>query len=686
MQSRRSVRRKIKKELDSLQCIKICSDNNNDLIEREDSLIVNSLYMPSTSTGINSQSIKETSISSCRDIPDIVEINVNENCNLSNTDQSNNNSIPSSYTKESTNSTSSSSIKDDLCKWIIECNVPQSTANKLLYLMKQREIINTNELPWDTRTLLATPRSISSIRIVEPGQYYHFGLASGIIRHASSNMTEIKIIIGIDGLPIAKSSNSQLWPILAYISNDTTKTVFPVGIYHGYAKPKDSNDFLVDFISEAKELVTNGIILNNCNIKVSFGAFICDSPAKAFVLKLKGHSGFSSCTRCIQVGEHYLNRVCYPYCNFSAKRTHESYASKAFEEHHIGNTLSRLIEIPGLDVVTMFPLDYMHLVALGVVKKLILLWLHTGPVQTRIQGRNINLLSNSLLNIKQFIPIDFPRKTRLIQDVGRYKASELRFFIVYVGPIVLKNVIIDNSYTNFMALHVAMIILLSPDFSCYLNYANELLHYFVRTFENIYGRQHISHNVHGLLHLPDDYINFGPLDNASAFPFENYMKELKSKVRKHEKPLEQLVNRYEEMYKLPASLVIKQKFPVMSKQHKSGPLVDNIKGLEFKKLTFDKFKINTSVIKESYVLTNNRKVVKCLNFVKTNQGSIKLVGTAFEIIIPLYKKPVDSTIFDIYIVKNLSNKLSCWDYLDIKKKIMLIEHENNLIAMPIIHT
>lgn len=75
-----------------------------------------------------------------------------------------------------------------------------------------------------------------------------------------------------------------------------------------------------------------------------------------------------------------------------------------------------------------------------------------------------------------------------------------------------------------------------------------------------------------------------------------------------------------------------------------------------------------------------------MNFVKTSQGSIKLVGKAFEIMIPLYKKPVDSTIFDIYIVKNLSNKLSCWDYLDIKKKIMLIEHENNLIAMPIIHT
>jgi hypothetical protein len=152
--------------------------------------------------------------------------------------------------------------------------------------MKQTEIINTNDLPWDCRTLLTTPQSIlSSIRIVDPGKYYHFGLAAGIIRHATSNLKEIKVMIGIDGLPIPKSSNSQLWPILAYIIN-TKKNVFPIGIYHGYTKPKDSNEFLNDFISETKDLVANGIMLNNCIKKVSFSAFICDSPAKAFILKL----------------------------------------------------------------------------------------------------------------------------------------------------------------------------------------------------------------------------------------------------------------------------------------------------------------------------------------------------------------------------------------------------------------
>ncbi|KAF0701785.1 Uncharacterized protein FWK35_00029272, partial [Aphis craccivora] len=56
---------------------------------------------------------------------------------------------------------------------------------------------------------------------INPGLYYHFGLKSAILEHfkyiSSNNIDVIKIVIGIDGLPISKSSASQLWPILAII-------------------------------------------------------------------------------------------------------------------------------------------------------------------------------------------------------------------------------------------------------------------------------------------------------------------------------------------------------------------------------------------------------------------------------------------------------------------------------------
>lgn len=50
-------------------------------------------------------------------------------------------------------------------------------------------------------------------------------------------------------------------------------------------------------------------------------------------------------------------------------------------EYHLhGGVTSNLIELPNFDIVQSFPLDYMHLVLLGVVRKLLNLWLSKGPV------------------------------------------------------------------------------------------------------------------------------------------------------------------------------------------------------------------------------------------------------------------------------------------------------------------
>jgi len=68
--------------------------------------------------------------------------------------------------------------------------------------------------------------------------------------------------------------------------------VFSVGLYFGTEKPMDSNDFLKDFVNEATHLVSNGIMIKNYTYKVVIDIFCCDIPAKAFILKIKGHNGF----------------------------------------------------------------------------------------------------------------------------------------------------------------------------------------------------------------------------------------------------------------------------------------------------------------------------------------------------------------------------------------------------------
>lgn len=124
------------------------------------------------------------------------------------------------------------------------------------------------------------------------------------------NIDCVKISINIDGLPLSKSSQQQFWPILGSVL--PYNNVFIIGIYYGNEKPADANDFLQDFVNEAIEICENGIYIDNRNIQCRIEALICDTPAKAFALCIKGHSGYSSCTKCITEGEYIKNRICFP--------------------------------------------------------------------------------------------------------------------------------------------------------------------------------------------------------------------------------------------------------------------------------------------------------------------------------------------------------------------------------------
>lgn len=165
------------------------------------------------------------------------------------------------------------------------------------------------------------------------------------------------------------------------------------------------------------------------------------------------------------------------------ERTHESYLSGFDEDYHISTeSKSNLIELPNFDVVKFFPLDYMHLVCLGVMKKLLLLWINKGPLTVRIRTKKIEELSNLLLSLNNCLPSDFARKIRGVQDIMRWKATEYRMFLLYLGPIVLKSIQNKECYHHFMILNISMIILLSPDYKYLIGYARKCLDYFVHKF------------------------------------------------------------------------------------------------------------------------------------------------------------------------------------------------------------
>lgn len=70
-----------------------------------------------------------------------------------------------------------------------------------------------------------------------------------------------------------------------------------------------------------------------------------------------------------------------------------------------------------------------------------------------------------------------------LENSERWKATEFRYFLLYIGPIILKNIVSDDCNQNLMSINLAMIILLSPNYSSFTQNAEDLLNYFVKIFE-----------------------------------------------------------------------------------------------------------------------------------------------------------------------------------------------------------
>ncbi|CAN7984903.1 unnamed protein product, partial [Ixodes hexagonus] len=141
---------------------------------------------------------------------------------------------------------------------------------------------------------------------------------------------------------------------------------------------------------------------------------ICDAPAKAFILYIRGHTGYHSCTKCTVKGVYWKCRVCFPDMT-KELRTNQSFRCKTQKQHHTGQSIPKVLPI---DLVKDVPLDYMHLVCLGVTRKLLLLWTR-GPKEVRLGNKVCNEMSERNRKLAQFVPCDFNRKPRSLSELER---------------------------------------------------------------------------------------------------------------------------------------------------------------------------------------------------------------------------------------------------------------------------
>ena len=336
-------------------------------------------------------------------------------------------------------------FKNKLTDWSIRNKIANNAVSELLSICQPLY----PDLPKDARTLLRTQRKVDTTQVAG-GDYYYFGLQYWLKillkQHEHAHVTQqLTLQINIDGIPLFKSSKISLWPILGYISEFKSEP-FPIAVYCSDKKPDPIKNYMKDFIEEQLVLQQTGFLYEGVLYKIKLDAVICDAPARALVKCITTHNGYHCCERCVQRGE-WCQKVILPTLD-APLRTDISFYEQKDKKHHCKD-ISPFVEL-GFGMVTCFPLDYMHLICLGVMRRLLHCWLN-GPRghHAKLPHNIIGAVSDLLVNLRPHIPREFARKPRSPAEYKLWKATELRLFLLYTGPVVLKGFLSPAAYANF---------------------------------------------------------------------------------------------------------------------------------------------------------------------------------------------------------------------------------------------
>ena len=589
------------------------------------------------------------------------------------------------------------SVVDKLRCWAIECNIKHKHLDKLLNILRKDLI---TDLPKFSHIFLNTSKAKYDIVNMEDnnsiypnGQFVYFGIEAGIKRQINKefHQTVIQLLINVDGMPISTSGSKSFWPILCKIHYypDVYKP-FTVAIYYGQSKPKCLNKYLELFIAEINNLHQHGMCIENRTYKVQLLAFISDTPARAFLKCTKGHNGYNACERCTITGEIIKigksSRVIYPGLE-CPERTKLSFIEQKDHAHHIG--VSPLINIvPEIDFTKVFVLDHMHLFFNGIMKKLIDLWIK-GPLTIRISRRQKVAISERLLHFTTHrqIPIEFQRKPRTIFEYSKWKATEFRFFLLYCGPIVLKDILSKQLYDHFLLLHVACRILCSEELAISHNtMAKKFLKKFVMVMPYLYGPNSQVMNVHNLLHVADDAMNFNcSLSRISCFPFENTLGEIKRVLRTANKPLAQVCRRLHEQ-----NVAMGNNVRIIDNKILKKIVHDNKTCI--KKILWNRLTITTKR-PDNMVLLNNGIIMEISSMFSnehnTSLSSVRIKGKIWRKAKSLYKYPCKSNLLNMWHLAAISHITATYSLAYVSNKLIRLElpsiRKQNTFVMSFLH-
>ena len=193
---------------------------------------------------------------------------------------------------------------------------------------------------------------------------------------------------------------------------------------------------------------------------------------------------------------------------------------------------SLFLNQPSFHLIKDAPCEYMHLVCLGVTKRMVELTFKVGENRDRVTKRKLSPPVTFNLKIKDIqLTREFSRRCRNL-DFGVMKASEFRNILIFFFPIVIDCIEVKFKKEREIWLHLVFMVracvIPNEEFRDIddekVNYACEQ---FYTLYEKTYGQINCTYSIHAVSHILKIRQN-RPLTYKSAFKFENFFSELRN--------------------------------------------------------------------------------------------------------------------------------------------------------------
>ena len=261
-------------------------------------------------------------------------------------------------------------------------------------------------------------------------------------------------------------------------------------------------------------------------------------PAKASILKIKQYNGRFGCIACFHPGRREGASNTYPYDKDYRLKKNKHYVkySKLADEININKDKSKLESIFGffgstsmdklLIIPNQIPFDYMHLVLQGHSRWLLGRIFTDKAVDDIYLGKNSDLLNKLLIRTK--LPHTMSRKPQDVNELLRWKSSEIKIFVLYLAVPIFLNLLPSWYFYRFCSYVFFVRTLYEEINDKDLALCDEVIKKYIKDLEDTFTSSALTYTIHAHLHLIEQVKNHGPLYCHSQFFFEGALNNLKN--------------------------------------------------------------------------------------------------------------------------------------------------------------